>query len=141
MKLLIKNKAKLLTKLKRKNKLQKHKNSFYKNKNKTKTKKNTKKHILQVKHKNENNKNNNNDKYEINTVLDTKELKDTKETKKEDIKQIKQQGGFFSKIKEQFEVKKLTDIDYASFKLADYVNMNVDWGNSPGSPPTDCVIC
>ena len=43
-------------------------------------------------------------------------------------------------LKEKFEVKKLTDIDYSEFSISKYVNQEIDWGSSPGPAPTDCCI-
>ena len=42
--------------------------------------------------------------------------------------------------KEKFEIVKLTDIDYSQFTLSKYVNNDIDWGDSPGKPPTTCCI-
>jgi hypothetical protein len=49
-----------------------------------------------------------------------------------------QKGG--NNTKEKFEVKRLTDIDYSQFSLTKYLNQDIDWGSSPGPPPTDCCI-
>jgi hypothetical protein len=42
--------------------------------------------------------------------------------------------------KEKFEIVKLADIDYSNFTLSKYVANDIDWGNSPGKPPTTCCI-
>ncbi len=46
----------------------------------------------------------------------------------------------FGGNKEKFEIVKLSDIDYSQFTLSKYVASDVDWGNSPGKPPTTCCI-
>ena len=43
-----------------------------------------------------------------------------------------QKGG---NIKEQFELKPLSDFDYDKYKLSNYMNDNINWGKMPGSPP------
>ena len=42
--------------------------------------------------------------------------------------------------KEKFEIVKLADIDYSQFTLSKYVATDIDWGDSPGKPPTTCCI-
>jgi hypothetical protein len=42
--------------------------------------------------------------------------------------------------KEKFEIVRLADIDYSQFTLSKYVNTDIDWGDSPGKPPTTCCI-
>ncbi len=42
--------------------------------------------------------------------------------------------------KEKFEIVKLADIDYSNFTLSKYVANDIDWGDSPGKPPTTCCI-
>jgi hypothetical protein len=49
-------------------------------------------------------------------------------------------GGSKEISKEKFEVKRLSDIDYSQFSLSRYLDTNIDWGTSPGPPPTDCCI-
>ena len=41
---------------------------------------------------------------------------------------------------EKFEIVKLADIDYSNFTLSKYVANDIDWGDSPGKPPTTCCI-
>lgn len=53
--------------------------------------------------------------------------------------QNKQKGGNIKK--EKFEVHSLTDFDYERYKISNYINANIDWGNCPGPPPQpDCCI-
>jgi hypothetical protein len=49
-------------------------------------------------------------------------------------------GGGTQNSKEKFEVKRLDDIDYSQFSLSKYLDTDIDWGTSPGPPPTDCCI-
>ena len=49
-------------------------------------------------------------------------------------------GGGKEISKEKFEVKRLSDIDYDQFSLSKYLDTDIDWGTSPGPPPTDCCI-
>ena len=49
-------------------------------------------------------------------------------------------GGGNVNSKENFEVKRITDIDYSQFSLSKYLNADPDWGKSPGPPPTDCCV-
>jgi len=93
----------------------------------------TKKNLL--KNENENkNKKDKKDKYD----KDNKEVKDDKYNKsKNDL----QKGGNTNlQGKENFEVKRLDDIDYSQFSLTKYLNANIDWGMAPGPPPLDCCI-
>ena len=49
-----------------------------------------------------------------------------------------QKGG---NSKETFELKPLSDFDYDKYKLSNYINTTIDWGNMPGTPPMpDCCI-
>ena len=46
-------------------------------------------------------------------------------------------------VKDKFEVTTLKNIDQDTldkFKISNYVNDNIDWGDMPGPPPTDCII-
>lgn len=70
------------------------------------------------------------------------ESKDTnKESKEKNVLKSTLQGGSkTSKYKENFEVKRLSDIDYSEFSLSKRMSAEQDWGSSPGPPPTDCSI-
>ena len=50
------------------------------------------------------------------------------------------QKGGNNNSKEKFEVKRLADIDYSQFSITKYLDTDIDWGSSPGPPPTDCCI-
>jgi len=56
-----------------------------------------------------------------------------KHTKKFTKKKHKLQKG--GNIKEQFELKPLSDFDYDKYKLSNYMNDNINWGKMPGPPP------
>jgi hypothetical protein len=50
------------------------------------------------------------------------------------------QKGGNTNSKENFAIVRLSDIDYSSFTLSKYVASDIDWGDSPGKPPTTCSI-
>ena len=90
----------------------------------------TKKNLL----KNESENKNKKDKYD-------KDDKYNKEDKYNKSKNDLQKGGNANlQPKENFEVKRLDDIDYSQFSLTKYLNANIDWGMAPGPPPLDCCI-
>ena len=64
------------------------------------------------------------------------------EKKNKNIKKYNiQDGGNNNIIKEKFEIRTLDDFDYDKYKLANYINTNIEWGNMPGIPPTpSCSI-
>jgi hypothetical protein len=97
----------------------------------------TKKNLLKNEKENENkNKKNKKDHNEIN-----KDDKDDKDDKYNKSKNNLQKGGNTNlQGKENFEVKRLDDIDYSQFSLTKYLNANIDWGMAPGPPPLDCCI-
>jgi len=42
---------------------------------------------------------------------------------------------------ENFEIRSPQNIDYDKYRLAKYINTQIDWKNMPGSPPVpDCCI-
>ena len=42
---------------------------------------------------------------------------------------------------EHFEIRSPQNIDYDKYRLAKYVNTQIDWRNMPGTPPRpDCCI-
>ena len=106
------------------------------------------------KNKHKYNKKNSNDKNKNNKNINIKNIKLTKKKQQLEHKMGKEKdigkkdisnttklvGGSSNNNKEGFEVKRLTDIDYDQFKLSKYMIANIDWGNSPGTPPTDCCI-
>jgi len=65
---------------------------------------------------------------------------DEKKHKKDLQKDLQKGGNKNLPAKENFEVKRLTDIDYSQFALTKYINANIDWGSVPGPPPMDCCI-
>jgi len=74
--------------------------------------------------------------------INKKDLKNSIQESKEKnvLKKTLQGGSKTSKSKENFEVKRLSDIDYSEFSLSKRMSAEQDWGNSPGPPPTDCSI-
>ena len=113
---------------------------------KNKNKKNKHKHNKKNSNdKNKNNKNNKNIKLtKKKQQLEHKIGKEKDSNKHNSTNDIgnttKLSGGSSNSNKEGFEVKRLTDIDYDQFKLSKYLVANIDWGNCPGTPPTDCCI-
>ncbi len=73
-------------------------------------------------------------------IKKNKNIKNSKKyTHKLTQKQNKIQTG--GQLKEPFELKPLSDFDYDKYKLSNYMNDNINWGNMPGSPPMpDCCI-
>ena len=71
-------------------------------------------------------------------VVPKQHLKISKSSRENTISFAK--GGGKEISKEKFEVKRLADIDYNQFSLSKYLDSDIDWGTSPGSPPTDCCI-
>ena len=51
----------------------------------------------------------------------------------------KQSGGSNARIKDNFEITSLTDVDTSKYSISRYVNANIDW-NGLSAPPTDCAI-
>lgn len=75
--------------------------------------------------------------------------KRTKKQTKKNISLDLSGGGCDNQIKntekkEQFQIttfRSLNQDDLDRFKISNYVNTNIDWGDIiPGPPPTDCVI-
>jgi len=73
------------------------------------------------------------------TKISTHQVSKKDDQKNNETKKSLQEGGS-NNSKENFEVKRLTDIDYSQFSLTKYLNSNVDWGLCPGPPPMDCCI-
>ena len=63
-----------------------------------------------------------------------------KKTKTNNNHHNQHQKGGNQNTKEKFEIVRLSDIDYSNFTLSKYVATDIDWGNSPGKPPTTCCI-